>query len=537
MTRIMKRFLKLTVLLIIVFAAPSCKKGYLDINENTNSATSSSPELVLPATLNNTASNFITYFNYGAWMAGYQANAGGYSFSGSTYFTYNWNSGTNNGLFNSAFSDLRSFQYIITSTSGVNKYVLFNSVARIMKSYYYQILVDEYGNVPYTEGLAGIDNLTPHYDDAATIYKSLVTEIDAAIVQLKANGSSTVVTALGSADVMFGGDITKWIQFANNIKLRILTRAQDGPLASFVSTAFGTFSSEGFLTDDVLINPGFVSTSARQNPIWNTYHSTYTGSNGSYAAQQIPTRWIFSFYNGTKLADGTRGALIYKNYAAGTTPINQLGNETNVSSWISGYPAWYIGTATGLNAPAVQGIIKSRVMGQLIMPAAETYFLLAEAALKGHALSGDAATNFDNGIRASYNYLQKSGTTTTSATTAVLDAYLTAYKTANAGSYLVNYSLASTAAQRLEAIITQKYIALNFVDGFEAWQEYKRTGYPAISGTAATTTFVSLQSSATSTDRLPVRNLYPTTEYNLNPNVPTGLNVYTSKIFWDVNTN
>jgi hypothetical protein len=99
----------------------------------------------------------------------------------------------------------------------------------------------------------------------------------------------------------------------------------------------------------------------------------------------------------------------------------------------------------------------------------------------------------------------------------------------------VNYSLATTNAQRLEAIITQKYIALNFVNGFEAWQEYKRTGYPAISGTTATSTFVSLQSSATTADRLPVRNIYPTTEYNLNPNVPSGLSAYTSKIFWDAN--
>jgi hypothetical protein len=531
----MKRLLKLSIILITVFIVQSCKKSYLDINENTNSATSSSPNLVLPAVLNNTASNFITYFNYGAWMAGYQANAGGYSFTGSTFFTYNWNSGTNNGLFNSAFTDLRSYQYIITSTTGVNKYVLYNAVARIMKSYYYQILVDEYGNVPYTEGLAGVDNLTPHYDDAATVYKSLVSEIDAAIKDLQTYGSSSVVNALGSADIVFKGDATKWIKFANNIKLRILTRAQAGTLAAYTTSAFGTFSAEGFLTEDVTINPGYVNTSARQNPLWNTYHSSYTGSNGAYAAQQIPTRWIFSFYNGSKLSDATRGALIYKNYVAGTTPINQLGNETNVSSWISGYPAWYIGVGTALNAPESQGIIKSRVMGQLIMPAAETYFLLAEAALNGHTLAGDAVTNFDNGIKASYNYLQKTGASTTSATNAVLDAYLTAYKTANAGNYLVNYSAASTAAQRLEAIIKQKYIALNFVDGYEAWQEYKRTGYPAISGTGATTTFVSLQSSATSADKLPVRNLYPTTEYNLNPNVPTGLSAYTSKIFWDVN--
>jgi len=531
----MKRIFNLAVLLLIIFIAPGCKKSYLDINTNTNSATSSTPELVLPAVLNNTASNFMTYFDYGAFTAGYEANAGGYSFAGSIVFTYNWNASSNNGLFNNAFSDLRSYQYIITSTTGVTKYALFNSVARIMKSYYYQILVDEYGNIPYSEGLQGSDNVTPKYDDAATVYKSLVTEIDAAVAQLKTYSTSSAVTALGTSDIMLGGSVTKWIQFANNIKLRILTRAQNSSISAFVQNEFGTFSSEGFLTDDVLINPGYVSTSARQNPLWNLYHSTYTGANGSYAASRIPTKWMYSFYNGTKLNDASRGGLIYKNFAASSTPTNQLGNETSVPSWISGYPAWYIGTGTGTAAVETQGVLKSRVMGQLMMPAAETYFLLAEAALNGHVLSGDAATNFDNGIKASYNYLQKTGASTTSATAASQTAYLTAYKAANAASYLVNYSLASTNAQRLEAIITQKYIALNWVNGFEAWQEYKRTGYPAVSGTGATTTFASLQSSATTADRLPVRSIYPTLEYNLNPNVPAGLNAYTSKIFWDNN--
>ncbi|MCZ4223197.1 SusD/RagB family nutrient-binding outer membrane lipoprotein [Pedobacter rhodius] len=531
----MRRILKLSILIIAIFTASGCKKSYLDINTNTNAATSSTPELVLPAALNNTASNFITYFDFGAFTAGYEANAGGYSYAGSIVLTYNWNASSNNGLFNNAFSDLRSYQYIINSTTGVTKYALYNAVARIMKSYYYQILIDEYGRIPYSEALQGSDNVTPKYDDPAVVYQSLVTEIDASITQLKTYGSNSAVTALGTADIMLGGSVTKWIQFANNIKLRILTRAQNSSISSFVSTAFGTFSSEGFLTDDVVVNPGYVSTSDRQNPLWNTYHSTYTGTNGSYAASRIPTTWMYSFYNGTKLNDATRGGLIYKNFASGSTPINQLGNETNVPSWISGNNAWYIGTGTGVSATETQGILKSRVMGQLLMPAAETYFLLAEAALNGRVLSGDAATNFDSGIKASYNYLQKTGASTASATAAAQTAYLTAYKAANANSYLVNYNLAATNAQRLEAIITQKYIALNFVNGFEAWQEYKRTGYPTVSGTGATTTFASTQSIGTTGDRLPVRSIYPTTEYNLNPNVPAGLNPFTSKIFWDNN--
>ncbi|RZK55305.1 MAG: SusD/RagB family nutrient-binding outer membrane lipoprotein, partial [Pedobacter sp.] len=184
-----------------------------------------------------------------------------------------------------------------------------------------------------------------------------------------------------------------------------------------------------------------------------------------------------------------------------------------------------------------RGLLKSRVMGLLFFSSAETHFLLAEAALKGHVLSGSALTNFESGIKASYNYLNKSGTVTTSSTAAVLDTYLNTYKTNNSTSYLVNYNLATTDAERLEAIITQKYIALNFVNGFEAWQEYKRTGFPRVSGTAATTTFASTQSVGTTPDRLPVRSLYPTTEYNLNPNVPpaASIDAFTTKIFWDNN--
>ncbi|UKT65351.1 SusD/RagB family nutrient-binding outer membrane lipoprotein [Pedobacter mucosus] len=536
----MKTYLNITsIFLILILGFSGCKKDYLNINDNPNTATSSTPQLVLPAVLNNISSNFMDYFNYGGRIAGYMANGGGFSFVGSTTVTYNFDSGSNNALFNNGFANLRSLQYIINTTNGVPQYALYNGVARILKSYSYQLVVDEYGDVPYTEAALGSENLTPHYDSQTAVYQALITEIDAAIVLLKANATSTTVTKLtvNGADVMFGGNVTKWIQFANNVKLRILTRAQTGPLAAFVNTAFGTFSSEGFLFDDVVIQPGYVSTSARQNPLWNSYHSSFTGTvaGNSY----IPTTWMYSFYNGAKLNDNSRGLLMYRLYAAGTTPKGQLGAPNNPNSTL---PNWYVGIGTGAGAgnpnTEAQGVLKSRVMGQLIFPASETYFLLAEAALNGRGLTGTALDNFENGIKASYNYLTKVGASTTSTSTpAILTSYLTTYKTANAASYLVNYSLTTTNPQRLEAIITQKYIALNFINGYEAWQEYKRTGYPTVSGTSATTTFASIESVGATADRLPVRNLYTTTEYNLNPNVPalSGISIWTSKIFWDNN--
>ncbi len=533
----MKKLLNLFILIIVLFSASSCKKSYLDVNENPNVATSSTPELTLPAALVATAKLMVTYHDYGSYLNGYHANAGGYSYTGSVIFTYNFTNGSNNTLFTNAFSNLRDYQYIIDQTSATANYEVFNAVARILKSYTYQKLVDEYGDIPYSEGLKGETVLTPKYDDAATVYEALVTDLDAAIAELKASATNTNAVALGSADVMFDGKVTKWIQFANCIKLRILTRARTSSISDFVNTAFSTFSSEGFLTEDALIDPGYSTAGDFQNPMWNAYHSTYTGTATGSGQSRIPSTFIMAFYNGIKILDDKRGELTYKNF--GSTPTNQLGYE-DAPTAISGYPAWYIGTGKGSLAADTVGILKSRIMGQIIFPASETYFLLAEAALNGHILNGlSAKDNFDAGLVASFNYLEKLGSTNTLATGETPVADVEKYKAANAEddqiNYLTDYLLATTDAQRLEAIITQKYIALNYIDGYEAWTEFRRTMYPKIvyGSTSDTETFASLQSASTRIDKLPLRGLYPQEEVNLNPNVPKELSVFTTKIFWD----
>jgi hypothetical protein len=511
----------------------------LDINENPNAATGAvvSPELSLTPTIASTVYNQVYYYGYAsaAYYAGFQVPGDGIAGFGEQY-SYNLTASSVTGAWTEVFADLRQYNSIIQKATDDPKYALFGGIAHIMKAYSYQLLVDAYGDVPYTEGLQGKDGkYTPKYDPDSEVYKLLVGELDEAIAILKANQGSigAGVTALNStSDPVFGGDITKWIQFANNLKLRLLVRAEGSSIDAFVQDAYGRFSGEGFLKADALVNPGYSpSTIDRQNPYWNVYFSTTAGTATQAANYYITSRYVFSFYNGVKLDDEFRGKLIYKGFPG--TPNGQLGQETPGPD----HPAstkflWFIGTGAGAAASQDNaGILKSRSAGAPIITGAEVYFLLAEAALNGHVLDGDAKSNFNKGIEASFAYLALKGTQTAWPD---VSADVADYLTANEDSYLVNFDLATTDEQKLEAIITQKYIALNILNSNEAWNEFRRTAWPRISGTDPVTTFVSIQSASTHHDKLPVRLVYPQTEINLNgANVPASRNPYSDRIFWD----
>jgi hypothetical protein len=179
--------------------------------------------------------------------------------------------------------------------------------------------------------------------------------------------------------------------------------------------------------------------------------------------------------------------------------------------------------------------MKGPDMGEPLMLAAESYFLQAEAAVRGILTSVTAKTAFNNGITASFTYLYKLPNGSVKSGYSASDS-AAAYIANNSSSPLVNFDQASTNEQKIEAIITQKYIANNFINSIENWNEYRRTGYPR-SGNPLTSpyeSFASTQSASTSRpDRLPTRLQYPSSEFSYNPdNVPSGINVLTSLIFW-----
>ena len=525
----MKRISVIT--LSLVFAVLTSCDEILDINTNPNQATIVSPELVLPLALTTTASVLNQYNNYGMQVGGYAANAGGYGgFNETVSYAYTPNNYSN--LWPATYDNLEDYQYIInkTATEPINGY--FFAVAKIMRAYDFELLVDAYNDVPYTQALKGAGSLTPTYDNAATVYASLASELDEAIATIHATNDLATKNPIDNYDVVFSGNMDRWIQLANTIKLRLIVRATGK--ATFANT---TFDQLGFLTTDALINPlnakgstlGFTRDNGKQNPAWNTWAFSYTGSAGNKA--WIPTTFIMTFYNGTKINDPGRGAAMYYQFPG--TGTNQLGIESTGIPKSPDGSFWYPSTnRDGKSAGNARGALKGPDASYPLFTAAESYFLQAEAVVVGiSGVTGTASALFQSGISASFRYLYILPNGTQSGNYV---ADVATYLTNNNSNRLVNFSLAGTNAERIEAIITQKYIALNMVNSHEGWNEYRRTGYPAVSGTSATTTFASAASQSTRPDKLPTRILYPSSEIQYNAaNVPSATtNSFSSMIFW-----
>ncbi|WP_315821991.1 SusD/RagB family nutrient-binding outer membrane lipoprotein [Paraflavitalea speifideaquila] len=298
-----------------------------------------------------------------------------------------------------------------------------------------------------------------------------------------------------------------------------------------------TFSADGFLTEDAIVNPGYAKVAGQQNPFWNTYHSSATGSQAGSGRSRIPTYWIVTFYDGSKIDDEGRRNVIFRGFKNGFyPPRNQLGvTSSGIQSAPTDNTSWYTENLNYANSTNSVGVLKGPAMGQPLLLAAESYLLQAEAVEKG-LITGNAKSLFNKGIEASFTYLYKGPDNKVAAgLNPVMDA--ANYLAVNSTSKLVNYDLALTPAEKLEAIITQKYIAFNMIDGREAWAEFRRTGYPTINNALPLNqynTFVSTVSASTAPDRLPGRILYPNNEFQVNPdNVPRGVNTFTSYVFWD----
>ncbi|RZL14317.1 MAG: SusD/RagB family nutrient-binding outer membrane lipoprotein [Pedobacter sp.] len=461
------------------------------------------------------------------------------------------------GLFTSVYDNAQDYQYVIQNSTDPSL-VFSTSIARIMKAFMFSKLVDQFNDVPYFDALKGQANLTPKYDDAVKIYEDLVKECNESMAAI-ATGLAANVTTPGSipfpnakADPVFAAtdqtaNMVNWRRFANSLKLRLLVKlATSGKSAAFANAQFAAYDTTlGIITDDVTVNPGFGKVAGQQAPIYNSMGYSVAGVRAY--AQRIPTRWIATFFNGVKIQDPARAAVLFRSIADANT--NQLGNESTVTTQVPpttpiSSSSFYTGTTVGGDA---LGAVKGAGQSAVVMLWSEAQFLLAEAYERGYLAGGTAAatTAFNNGVTNHFRYLYKTAAARNATTGAeTVDASknpttdANTYRTTNAAVRLVNYSLNTTLDQRIEAIMTQKYIALSIIASDEAFNEFRRTGYPAIvNGSAvATETFASRASASTRPDRLPSRILYPTSEYATNSaNAPAGINQFTSRIFWDLN--
>lgn len=470
--------------------------NYLDVNEDPNNPSSENikPENVLAASQVYTYNTLSTNMNQlgNLMMNNWTRDVGA---SNSSYYfnehTYNVTSDFYSGIFENLMLRTSNFTFIQNTEAG--NYENYKAIAKILKAQYFQYLVDLYGDIPYSEAHKRGENLTPAYDDDMAIYRDLVVQLEQAVTLID-NAPSSALNP-GANDVMLQGDMTMWKKFANTLKLKILIReSEKASSAAYVQAEINELVNSGaqFLgaNDNIKINPGF------NNNKPNAFASLFLNSSGTIInnySSTAATKYTIEYLTNS---NDPRRNRIYSAASNGTYAGHQQGDVLNAST---NYPVSHVGPALLIN----------NSQDGIIFTAAESYLLQAEAVQKG-LMPGVAKDLYESGITESFKLL---GLTATQAS-----AY---YGQAIS---LVNW--AASTGNELEAIINQKWIALNGINGIETWIENTRTGFPA---------HVPLSTVAPGTSR-PVRLLYPSSEISGNTaNVPsqTESMAFTSRVFWN----
>ncbi len=488
----MKKYIKYLQVALVFLAVVSCDDDYLDVNVDPNNPVTVTPDLALPVAQNYTASDLFgnrRLNTFGNLMMVNWSQSDGFSWYydefnylvTSNFYTQIWD--------NMYLSTLKQYNTLIDLPEEYSNYT---AISKIMMSYHFQILVDTYGDIPYSEALGRSQNPTPKYDDAQVVYEDLIVKIDEAIASIE--GATTNTVTPGADDIIFNGDMERWIQFGNTLKLRILVRQSglSGKQAYIQENMQNIINQgSGFLTADAVINPGYINEAGKQSPFWAAYGLTVAGEKQNNGEATIGSDFIINYLQTT---NDPRIGRIYQEDPTGFLGVVQ--GLLNYPTDDSFEPKFTSNLGPGL--------LKGPTQDAPLMLLTESLFLQSEAALKGYLPGENPQGLYESAIQASFDFLGATG----------------------ASAYYgqgVNNIGWNSSPNKLQAIITQKWIALNGINGHESWVEYNRTGFP---------TGLPVPLENTYNDR-PVRLSYPSSEVTGNSNnVPAQPNEFTQKIFW-----
>jgi hypothetical protein len=335
------------------------------------------------------------------------------------------------------------------------------NMARIWQAYAFMVLTDTYGAIPYTEGGAGLTDqiFFPNYDQQQDIYPKIIQELTDAAAALNASGT------VESSDVLYAGNVGKWKKFGYSLLLRAgmrLSKVDAAKAQTIVQAAF----TGGVITANA--DNAYMRHDANyQNPIGNMLNSTEAAN------------WylVKSFVDTLKNNNDPRLSAIAIRYKGATSgPDQTVDKATSAPTDQIGMPMGYdngtIGAsvaADGLKSFYDYSQVDRRRMAKTSAPmffvtAAQTQLLLAEAKFRGWISSGTAAQYFSDGIKAHMDQL------------VTYDAASAVSVTAR-DEYLANHPL--VAGREMEQINTQYWIA-SFLNGPEAFANFRRTGYPTL---------------------------------------------------------
>lgn len=502
-----KNKLMLTVAAGLALGASSCRK-FMNVNTNPNISQTATLATLLPAAqlwvgsslgvdLEVNGSIWSQYWTQAPVGSQYNAlEAYGPTSPGQDFFAVPWK-----GLYMGAEN---FYQLAKLADSSHNK--PYKAISLIMQAYTFQLLTDGWGDIPFTQALKGAyadgHIISPKYDSQLVVYRGIITYVDSAKKLLQSNYDTSLRPH--TDDLIYGGDMDKWTRFANTLKLRALVR-MSGANPSGVQVMIDSFYATGptFLGygDDAQIK-GYGANTANNNPLYAEEVALGNLQNLAASATCIDSM----NNNGDYRLD-----LFYEPYSNRYVGVPQGASvATAVTAGSYSIPSTSVGGDASLQSASANAPVN-------FMTASESYFLQAEIVARGWQASSSAMSDdslFLRGIRA--NFLLYNASLESVGDTDAYGAYITG------GGYWTTYPTTGSFAQKQRFIITQKWFAMCGNQGFEAWTEWRRTGYPDF--------FVTPISA--SGDK-PRRFLYPTSESSANSNFP-GLKSLATKVWWDV---
>lgn len=355
------------------------------------------------------------------------------------------------------------------------------AMIEVLEVYTWQQLVDTFGDIPYTAALQGSAEPTPAYDNDADIYNDLLTRINSAISMFDASGDA----GFTSADVIYGGNISKWQKLANSVKLKLAMRIADvnstvAQQAAQEAVAAGILSSNA---DNAIIS--YESSTPNTNPLWVDLVQ-------SGRSDFVISNTLVDYMN--NLSDPRREFYFDDNLGSGVYVGGPYGDNNAFTSYT------HIGEM--LHDPTFRGVL---------LDYSEMQFLLAEAVERGYTVGGTAEEHYNAGITAS---MEDWGVDSSSIS-----------------SYLANPSVAYSTASGTwrEKIGFQFWLAM-YNRGFEGWCIYRKYDAPV------------MNVAAESGLPVPTRYTYPLREQTLNganytaASSAIGGDELDTPIFWDVNS-
>ena len=459
--------LKTTAICMALLSAVSCTSDFENINTNPEGATNEQLEQDFNTVKAPFSPMFANVFVLTAWPYQIFQNLegdiwSGYLATGSTFANgnnpqYLLNNGWGNEAWSTAYRNVMANALKIKQQAE-GKYDEFYYLSLIIKVEAMHRITDIYGPCVYSS--FGKPNTTVFpYDSQKVVYDQMLAELETAINGLtpiaKANAAANKASLFTTTDVSsYHGDYTKWVKYANSLRLRLAMRIVK------VDPARAKVEAEKAVNQEY----GVLMTKA----------DTFTLEPKSYAN---PIAEISQSWDDIKMSADMES--IMGGYL-----------DPRLSSFFltsPQYPGQYKGIRTGItivNKADHSGFSAANPKTTVWMTTAEVYFLRAEGALRGWNMGGTAQALYESGITQSFEQQGVSGVGNYLTNTNLPKNYVDPTDAANNGAAVNLVSVAwndgaDTNEVKLQKIITQKWIA-NFPEGQEAWSEYRRTGYPKL---------------------------------------------------------